>query len=108
VLRFLEPISKRDVALPIQHAFHCKPDGLGRPDENSKLLGLGQSGVQKIPLLASHRTRSSRFLLGHQSQQSVRQKDRLSKILQEGTLRQGVQAEPSFMDFCWVWEQDVP
>ena len=47
--RFLEPISERRVALPIQHAFHGKPDGLGRPDKNRQLLGPGQSGVQKIP-----------------------------------------------------------
>lgn len=43
-----ETISQRRVTLPIQHTFHRKPNGLGRPDENSKLLGSGETGVQKI------------------------------------------------------------
>ena len=43
-----ETISQRRVALPIQHTFHRKPNGLGRPDENRQLLGPGETGVQKI------------------------------------------------------------
>lgn len=46
---FLEAVSECRVALPIQHAFHGKPNGLGRPDENRQLLRPGQTSVQKIP-----------------------------------------------------------
>jgi hypothetical protein len=48
VLYLPETIRKRGVALPIQHTFHRKPDGLRRSDEDRELLGPGQSGVQKI------------------------------------------------------------
>ncbi len=45
----LEAISKRGVALPIQHAFDRKSDRLSRSNKDGKLLGSRQSRIQEIP-----------------------------------------------------------
>jgi hypothetical protein len=48
-LRLFDAISERSGALPIEHAFYSKPNGLSWPDENGNLFGSGQVGVQQIP-----------------------------------------------------------
>lgn len=48
-MRFLQTICEGGITLPVEHASGGKADGLGWPNQDRKLLGSGQSGVQKIP-----------------------------------------------------------
>jgi hypothetical protein len=130
VLCLPETISQCSVALSVQPAFYCKFDDLGRPDKDRQLPGPGQSGVEKIPtqkqVMLHERGRDTlrlhRFLTlfllpieqdprGFFSAINLNRvyarKIALARFCKKATLHLGVQAEPSFMDFCWVWEQEM-